>query len=178
MKGLCWPRICPGRCQFITSIFDDIGAYEKNRDALWANPAFLDHQVKLTPLLRQPTEITLSESIVNTMAATGATQPRYAHRALVYPATGAEPEVRSILEGFAKGQQADGRPYFRMGRRLFSAIGPVFTMRDSYWAQEGTLKDVRTLIRRVSNMLPDDPDVSEFARLVTMAMEIEEENLS
>ena len=116
----------------ITSIFDDIGALEKDRDALWANQAFVTFQQKLGPMLRQPTEVTISEGIVSTMAATGATQPRYGHQALVYPATGAEPEVRSILEGFAKGQQADGRPYFRMARRLFSATGPVFSMGDSY----------------------------------------------
>ena len=45
---------------------------------------------------------------------------------------GVEPEVRSVLEGFAKGQQADGRPYFRMARRLLSAIGTVFSMGHSY----------------------------------------------
>ena len=51
---------------------------------------------------------------------------------LIYPGTGADHKVQSVLEGFAKGQQADGRPYFRMARRLFSAIGPVFSMGNSY----------------------------------------------
>ena len=37
-----------------------------------------------------------------------------------------------MLEGFAKSQQADGRSYFRMARRLFSDIGPVFSQGDSY----------------------------------------------
>ena len=115
----------------ITSIFDDIAAVEKNRDAIWANRAFLDFQSKLTPLLRQPTEVTISESIVSTAAGTGA-MPRYAHQVLIYPKNGAESEVRSVLEDFAKGQQSDSRPYFRMARRLFSAIGPVFSMGDSY----------------------------------------------
>ena len=115
----------------ITSIFDDIEALEKNRDALWANQVFLDFQSKLNSLLRQPTEVTISETIVATTAGPGAT-PRYGHQALIFPKTGAEQEVRSVLEGFARGQQADGRPYFRMARRLFSAIGPVFSMGDSY----------------------------------------------
>ncbi len=115
----------------ITSIFDDIAALEKNRDAIWANRAFLDFQSKLTPLLRQPTEVTIAETIVATAAGTGA-GPRYAHQVLFLPKNGAEQEVRSVLEGFAKGQQADGRSYFRMARRLFSAIGPVFSMGDSY----------------------------------------------
>ena len=114
----------------ITSIFDDIAALEKNRDAIWANRAFLDFQSKLTPLLRQPTEVTISEMIVRTVG-TGA-GPRYAHQVMFLPKNGTEQEVRSVLEGFARGQQADGRPYFRMARRLFSAIGPVFSMGDSY----------------------------------------------
>ena len=115
----------------ITSIFNDIAALEKNRDAIWANRAFLDFQSKLTPLLRQPTEVTIAETIVATTAGPGA-GPRYAHQVLIYPKNGAEQEVRSVLEGFAKGQQADGRSYVRLARRLFSAIGPVFSIGDSY----------------------------------------------
>ena len=51
-------------------------------------------------------------------------------------------------------------------------------LRDSYWAQEGSLKDVRALTQRVSSMLPDDLDVAEFAMLVTRAMQIEEGDVS
>ena len=51
-------------------------------------------------------------------------------------------------------------------------------LRDSYWAQDGSLEDVTALIQRVREMLPDDPDVSEFAALVTRAMQIEAENAS
>ena len=60
-------RTMPGQNMFgelpafvITSLFDDIEAFEKNRDALWANQAFLDFQAELNPLLRQLAEITLS----------------------------------------------------------------------------------------------------------------------
>jgi len=45
-------------------------------------------------------------------------------------------------------------------------------LRESYWAQEGSLTDVRVLARRVSALLPDDPDVTEFALLVTRAEQI------
>ena len=51
-------------------------------------------------------------------------------------------------------------------------------LRDSYWAQDGTLRDVRNLTQRVIMMLPNDPDVAEFARLVAQAMQIEEDTLS
>ena len=51
-------------------------------------------------------------------------------------------------------------------------------LRDSYWAQDGTLRDVRNLTQRVIMMLPNDPDVAEFARLVAQAMQIEEDTVS
>lgn len=45
-------------------------------------------------------------------------------------------------------------------------------LRESYWAQDSSLEDVRTLARQVSALLPDDPDVTEFANLVTQAARI------
>ena len=51
-------------------------------------------------------------------------------------------------------------------------------LRDSYWAQDGSLEDVRALTQLVSIMLPDDPDVAEFAMLVTRAMQIEDGDVS
>jgi len=45
-------------------------------------------------------------------------------------------------------------------------------LRESYWAQDSSLEDVRTLARQVSQLLPDDPDVTEFANLVTQAARI------
>ena len=47
-------------------------------------------------------------------------------------------------------------------------------LRDSYWALDGSLEDVRALTQRVTRMLPNDPDVAEFAMLVSQAMQIEE----
>ena len=51
-------------------------------------------------------------------------------------------------------------------------------LRDSYWAQDGSLADVVALTQRVSTMLPDDPDVAEFAMLVARAMQIEDGEIS
>ena len=39
-------------------------------------------------------------------------------------------------------------------------------------------RSVRALIQRVSSLLPNDPDVAEFAMLVSRAMEIEEGDVS
>ena len=42
-------------------------------------------------------------------------------------------------------------------------------LRESYWAQDGSLQDVRMLAQRVRTLLPDAPDVAEFADLVSRA---------
>ena len=42
-------------------------------------------------------------------------------------------------------------------------------LRESYWAQESTLHEVSVLAQQVSELLPDDPDVAEFADLVARA---------
>ena len=42
-------------------------------------------------------------------------------------------------------------------------------LRESYWAQHTTFEDVRYHADRVHNMLRDDPEVTEFAKLVSMA---------
>ena len=46
-------------------------------------------------------------------------------------------------------------------------------LRDSYWAQEGSLQAVASHARRVQELLMDDPDVAEFADLVSRAVRIE-----
>jgi len=45
-------------------------------------------------------------------------------------------------------------------------------LRESYWALEGSMEDVRAVAGRVSRLLPDDPDVTEFLDLVTQAARI------
>ena len=45
-------------------------------------------------------------------------------------------------------------------------------LRESYWAQGSSLEEVQALAQRVSTMLPDDPDVTEFVQLVALAVEV------
>ena len=48
-------------------------------------------------------------------------------------------------------------------------------LRESFWALEGSMEDVRAVAGRVSGLLPDDPDVTEFLHLVTLAARIASE---
>ena len=46
-------------------------------------------------------------------------------------------------------------------------------LRESYWAQDGSLEDVVTMAEQVRALLPEDTDIAEFVVLVTRAGEIE-----
>ena len=92
------------------------------------------------------------------------------------PKTG---EVIEIDKAFDRGQLKASMEQASARFQLDSAVAEYAEiLRDSYWAQDGSLKDVRALTQRVSRMLPDDPDVAEFAMLVTRAMQIEEGDVS
>ena len=92
------------------------------------------------------------------------------------PKTG---EVKEIDKGFDTNQLMASVEQASARFQLDSAVAEYAEiLRDSYWAQDGSLEDVRTLIQRVSSMLPDDPDVSEFALLVTRALQVAGEDVS
>lgn len=92
------------------------------------------------------------------------------------PRTG---EVTEIEKGFDKSQLMTSVEQASARFQLDAAVAEYAEiLRDSYWALDGNLKDVRALTQRVSSMLPNDPDVAEFAMLVTRAMQIEEGDVS
>ena len=45
-------------------------------------------------------------------------------------------------------------------------------LRESFWALESSMQDVRLLAQRVATMLPEDRDVSEFALMVILAEQL------
>ena len=47
-------------------------------------------------------------------------------------------------------------------------------LRDSYWAREGSLADVRAETGRLLRLISSDVDVEEFAALVSQAQRLEE----
>ncbi len=42
-------------------------------------------------------------------------------------------------------------------------------LRESYWAQDGSIEDVLVYAERLRKLLPDDSDVAEFAEMVSRA---------
>ena len=88
-------------------------------------------------------------------------------------------EVVEIEKGFTRDQLRSSTDEASPRFQLDSAVAEYAEiLRDSYWAQDGDLRCVRTLIKRVSSILPEDQDVAEFAMLVNMAMRIEKDDRS
>ena len=65
-----------------------------------------------------------------------------------------------------RGRFEDASPRFQLAATVAQYAE---VLRESYWAQHTTFEDVRYHADRVHNMLRGDPEVTEFAKLVSMA---------
>ena len=110
-----------------TKVFDSLEDFDKDR----TDVSNFAGRAKIGELSRQPATIRLLSPIVMP------TEPRnsnlrFTQQAVVFPTSQGQDAVQDAVEEFAKGQQANGRPFFRMAQVLFSHDGPAFTMGDSY----------------------------------------------
>ncbi len=111
----------------VNRLFENLEAFEKFRDQ--SSSGMESRRQEVAPLIRQPANTTLSNGLV---PPSGENAPRrYAGNALVYPALGKGPLVRSILTEFVRSYQAE-RPYASIAARLLSSQGAVFVFRDSF----------------------------------------------
>ena len=89
-----------------------------------------------------------------------------------------DPDSRRIVEVDRNFNIRDLNEYFESASPRFQLAATVAqyaeVLRESYWAQHTTLNDVRYHADRVGGILRDDPEVTEFARLVNMAAGIAE----
>ena len=115
----------------VVSLFDSLEAYEKNRDANFANSDYVEALAKVNSMVRQPMISRLAISIVDPvgdMSAGG----RYTQQIILLPTNQGQETVRSTVVDFAKGQQAEGRPRFRASQAIFANDGPAISMMDGY----------------------------------------------
>ena len=86
------------------------------------------------------------------------------------PDTGEVSEVnREFQRGELAMEFAEASPRFQMAA-VVAEYAEV--LRESYWAQEGSLESVSSEANRVRNLLPSEPDFEEFAALVARAERI------
>ena len=110
-----------------TKVFDSLEDLEKDR----SDPSNIARRAKIGPLSRQASVIRLLSPIVPPTE-TMNSNLRFTQRAVFFPTSQGNDAVRDAVEEFAKGQQANGRPFFRMAQVLFAHDDPAFTAGDSY----------------------------------------------
>ncbi len=103
-------------------------------------------------------------------------QPEAQGRALTVYVRYEDPDTGEVTE-ISKGMdRADFRPSFAempARFRLAAAVAEYAEiLRHSYWAKESSLSAVSELAGQLATELPNDPDVAEFATLVTQANQI------
>ncbi len=91
-----------------------------------------------------------------------------------------DPDTHDVTEISQDFYRSDFSPTFKQSSPRFQLAAAVAEyaeiLRESYWAQDGDLADVRALAQDVSEMLSDDSDVIEFANLVASAERIAARN--
>ena len=115
----------------VVSIFDTLEDYEKNRDANLASEDYVHAVANLNSMVRQPNVTRIGRSIVDPIGQIGPEQ-RYTQQVIFQPNTGELGNVRGLMEAFAKDQQANGRPLFRVTQALLGHTGTAISALDSY----------------------------------------------
>ena len=126
----------------VVSLFDSLEEFEKNRDANFENPDYVQSVAKINSMVRQPNTTRLATSLVDPVGEITANH-RYAQQAIFRPTTQGQAAVRDIVVDFAKGMQAE-RPLFRATQAIFPHDGPGISMLDSY----ETLAELENFMRQ------------------------------
>ena len=88
-----------------------------------------------------------------------------------------DPDSREVSELRREFQRSELATAFEDGSSTFqlSAVVAEYAevLRESYWAREGSLKEVAAEANRLMRLIPNDTDVSEFAALTAQAERIE-----
>ena len=87
-----------------------------------------------------------------------------------------DPDTLEVTETSHELQREELVPEFRQASARFQLAAVVAeyaeVLRESYWAQDGSLERVASEARRVREALPGDIDVAEFVDLVTRAYQL------
>ena len=83
-----------------------------------------------------------------------------------------EPDSDEVVEMSREIDRSEIRAEFEETSPRFQLAATVAEyaeiLRESYWAQDGSIEDVLVYAERVRKLLPDDSDVAEFAEMVSM----------
>ena len=91
-----------------------------------------------------------------------------------------DPDTREVSEAARTFQRNELVATFAEGSRRFQLAAVVAEyaeiLRESYWAQEGSLSEVAAEAARIERLLPQDENVTEFVELIKLAEQINSSN--
>lgn len=155
----------------ITNVFENLEAFEKNRDNQISDPAFRDSSAKLSSMTRRGARVELY-NVLTGGDISGA--PRYYLRTKLYPSMGKESEVQSILEEAVKAREAEGRTRQILTRQILAPEFTAFVAGEWYETLAEYENDrvkqlspaLQTAIGKLSPILRSPIEVSMFEILI------------
>ena len=88
-----------------------------------------------------------------------------------------DPDTHKVVETSRKFDRSQFSREFEDSSPRFQLAATVAEyaeiLRESYWAQDGSLEDVLTMAERVQGLLAEDSEIAEFVGLVAQARLIE-----
>lgn len=158
----------------ITNVFENLEAFEKNRDNQInqiSDPAFRDYYAKLSSMTRRGARVELY-NVLTGGDISGA--PRYYLRTKLYPSMGKESEVQSILEEAVKAREAEGRTRQILTRQILAPEFTAFVAGEWYETLAEYENDrvkqlspaLQTAIGKLSPILRSPIEVSMFEILI------------
>ena len=114
----------------ISTRHENMDAFEKSRDAMMASSEIHEFTSKLSPLLRQPTNVTIANAL--TIGESPADNTRYTHRTRFHPGPGNVGRIHALLGEFTEAEQAAGRTTYSLFEQHYDPTGLIFIGRDTY----------------------------------------------
>lgn len=110
--------------------YENLEAYEKNRESLAADAAFGDFQAQLNQVIAEPSDSQLY--YVETASGSSSEATRYTHLVRFRPAPNKEPEVKAALDKVTEAREAEGAMPLIIWRQVFTTQGPTYVLVNRY----------------------------------------------
>ena len=110
--------------------FDDLEAYEKNREMLAADSAYGDFRAQISQLIAEPADSQLY--YVETASGSSSEATRYTHLVRFRPAPNKDAEVKAALDKVTAAREAEGAMPLIIWRQVFTTQGPTYVLVNRY----------------------------------------------
>lgn len=114
----------------LTFQHENLESVEKRKDMLDSNDEFWAFRREVVPLIDHEAELRIFSGIFSTGIASA--PAKFVHAVHFYPEQGKEPQVRTVLEEFAKAYESERSTPFGIHQRRFGTAGSEFVLSNRY----------------------------------------------